>query len=190
MVGSAFSNNDNGEAFVYTKSGSTYVRTQKLTASRVERSAATPPPPAFLGDNTAISSDGSTIVFGEPNVGVTDVFTKPAGASAWKQTARLPGGGDSVAVSGKGTIVAAGQTGLNNLNGEVFVFTKSGGTFTEASTCFRPRTRQMRPSAPAQTSACPPTAPSSRSAPPPQTRARSVRRARSSSQSRPTAPGR
>ena len=141
VVGSAFSNNDNGEAFVYTKSGSTYVRTQKLTASPSNASAATPPPPAFLGDNTAISSDGSTIVFGEPNVGVTDVFTKPAGASAWKQTARLPGGGDSAAVSGKGTIVAAGQTGLNNLNGEVFVFTKSGGTFTEANTVLPPKNK-------------------------------------------------
>ncbi len=141
VVGSAFSNDDNGEAFVYTQSGSTYVRTQKLTASPSNASAATPPPPAFLGDNTAISSDGSTIVFGEPNVGVTDVFTKPAGASVWKQTARLPGGGDSAAVSGKGTIVAAGQTGLNNLNGEVFVFTKSGGTFTEASTVLPPKNK-------------------------------------------------
>jgi hypothetical protein len=138
VVGSAFSNNDNGEAFVYTKSGGTYVRTQKLTASA---SAATPPPPVLLGDNTAISSDGSTIAFGEPEVGVTDVFTKPAAASAWTQTAQLPGGGDSVAVSSKGTIVAAGQTGLNNLNGEVFVFTKSGGTFTEASTVLPPKNK-------------------------------------------------
>jgi hypothetical protein len=64
---------------------------------------------------------------------VTDVFTKPAGASAWTQTAQLHGGGDSVAVSSEGTIVAAGQSGINNLNGALFVFTKSGGTFTEAS---------------------------------------------------------
>ena len=133
VVGSPFSNENNGEAFVFTKSGRTYVRTQKLTAS------ASSTFPAFLGDNTAISSDGSTIAFGEPNVGVTDVFTKSAGASAWKQTAQLSGGGDSVAVSSKGTIVAAGQTGLNNLNGEVFVFTKSGRTFTKASTVLPPK---------------------------------------------------
>jgi hypothetical protein len=143
VVGSAFSNNENGEAFVYTKSASTYVRTQKLTASASDASAATPPPPAFLGGNTALSADGSTIAFGEPNVGVTDVFTKPSGASAWKQTARLAGGGDSVAVSGKGTIVAAGQTGLNNLNGEVFVFTKSGGTFTRASIVLPPKNKTI-----------------------------------------------
>jgi hypothetical protein len=157
VLGSPLSNNDNGEAFVYSKSGSTYIRTQKLTASASAGTALTqagpavsvagtakpgstptPPPPAFLGDNTALSSDGSTIAFGEPNVGVTDVFTKPPGASAWAQTAQLPGGGDSVAVSSKGTVVAAGQSGINDLNGALFVFTKSGGTFTEASEVLPP----------------------------------------------------
>jgi FG-GAP repeat protein len=138
VVGSALSNHDNGEAFVYTKSGSTYVRTQTLTASASAAAAPTSPPPAFFGFTTALSSDGSTIAFGEPNVGVTDVFTKAGGASTWTQTAQLPGGGSSVAVSSKGTIVAAGQTGINNLNGAVFVFTKSGGTFTEASEVLPP----------------------------------------------------
>jgi hypothetical protein len=139
VAGSPLSNNDNGEAFVFTKSGSTYVQTQKLTAKKPKPGPT--PPPAFLGDNTAISADGSTIAFGEPNVGVTDVFTKPAGASTWRQTAQLHGGGDSVAVSRNGTIVAAGQTGINNLNGAVFVFTKSGGTFTQASEVLPPKNK-------------------------------------------------
>jgi FG-GAP repeat len=138
VLGSPLSNNDNGEAFVFTKSGSTYVKTQKLTAKKPKSTSAFP---AFLGDNTAISSNGSTIAFGEPNVGVTDVFTKPAAASAWTQKAQLPGGGDSVAVSGNGTIVAAGQAGINNLNGAVFVFTKSGGTFTQASEVLPPKNK-------------------------------------------------
>ena len=165
VLGSPTSNNDNGEAFVFTKSGSTYVQTQELTEAATSAPAATsakvptragsavsaarkpkpapaptpaPSVPAFLGDNTAISADGSTIAFGEPNVGVTDVFTKAAGATTWTQTAQLHGGGDSVAVSSKGTIVAAGQTGINNLNGAVFVFTESGGTFTEASEVLPP----------------------------------------------------
>ena len=140
VLGSPLSNNDNGEAFVFTKSGSTYVKTQKLTAKK-PKPGPTSAPPAFLGDNTAISSNGSTIAFGEPNVGVTDVFTKPARASAWTQTAQLPGGGDSVAVSSNGTIVAAGQTGINNLNGAMFVFTKSGGTFTKASEVLPPKNK-------------------------------------------------
>ena len=167
MLGSPTSNNDNGEAFVFTKSGSTYVQTEELTESAPAASSAkvlttravsaakkpkpnptptpTPTPPAFLGDNTAISSNGSTIAFGEPNVGVTDVFTKAAGyASTWTQTAQLHGGGDSVAVSGNGTIVAAGQTGINNLNGAVFVFTESGGTFTEASEVLPPANTTRR----------------------------------------------
>jgi hypothetical protein len=132
VLGSPTSNNDNGEAFVFTKSGSTYVKTQKLTEPASESFA-------LLGDNTAISATGSTIAFGEPQNGVTDVFTKPASASTWKQTAQLPGGGDSVAVSSTGTIVAAGQTGINNLNGALFVFTKSGGTFTQASEVLPPK---------------------------------------------------
>jgi FG-GAP repeat len=165
VLGSPTSNNDNGEALVFTKSGSTYVQTQELTASAPAAPAATtaltragspvsaakkpkpkpkptptptPAVPAFLGDNTAISSNGSTIAFGEPNVGATVVFTKAAGASTWAQTAQLNGGGDSVAVSSNGTIVAAGQTGINNLNGAVFVFTESGGTFTQASEVLPP----------------------------------------------------
>jgi FG-GAP repeat protein len=177
VLGAPTSNNDNGEAFVFTKSGSTYVQTQELTEPATAATSATragsavpaarkpatalppvsalraggldvrpaakkpkpaPQPPAFLGDNTAISSDGSTIAFGEPNVGVTDVFTKAAGASTWTQTAQLSGGGDSVAVSSNGAIVAAGQTGINNLNGAVFVFTKSGATFTKASEVLPP----------------------------------------------------
>jgi FG-GAP repeat len=139
VAGSPLSNSDNGEAFVYTKTGSTYTRAQKLTAKKPK--PGTTPPPAFLGDNTAISATGSTIAFGEPNVGVTDVFTKPASASTWRQTAQLPGGGDSVAVSSTGTIVAAGQAGINNLNGAVFVFTKSGGTFTQASEVLPPKNK-------------------------------------------------
>jgi hypothetical protein len=141
---------------VFTKSGSTYAQTQELTEPATAATSATragsavtaarkpkpaPAPtstPAFLGDNTAISADGSTIAFGEPSVGVTDVFTRAAGASTWAQTAQLHGGGTSVAVSGSGTIVAAGQAGINNLNGAVFVFTKSGGTFTQASEVLPP----------------------------------------------------
>jgi len=136
VLGSPTSNNDNGEAFVFTKSGSTYVQAQKLT----EPASASL---AFLGDNTAVSSNGSTIAFGEPQDGVTDVFTKAAGASTWTQTAQLNGGGDSVAVSGNGEIVAAGQAGINDLNGAVFVFTESGGTYTEASEVLPPKNKTI-----------------------------------------------
>jgi hypothetical protein len=173
VLGSPTSNNDNGEAFVFTKSGSTYVQTQELTASTSAASAGpatttaltragspvsaakkpkpkpkpkptpTPAVPAFLGDNTAISSNGSTIAFGEPNVGATVVFTKAAGATTWTQTAQLNGGGDSVAVSSNGEIVAAGQAGINDLNGAVFVFTESGGTFTQASEVLPPANKTI-----------------------------------------------
>jgi hypothetical protein len=134
VLGSPTTNNDNGEAFVFTKSGSTYVQAQKLA----EPASASL---ALLGTDTAISSNGSTIAFGEPQVGVTDVFTKAAGTSAWTQTAQLHGGGNSVAVSSNGKIVAAGQAGINDLNGAAFVFTESGGTFTQASEVLPPKNK-------------------------------------------------
>ena len=153
VAGSPNSNSAAGEAFVFTQSGSTYVETQKLTEPTTATTAATartaakkpkptpaPAPvfPAQLGASTAISANGSTIAFGEPEVGVTDVFTKATGASTWTQTAQLHGGGSSVAVSASGSIIAAGQTGLNDDNGELFVFTGSGSTFTTASEVLPP----------------------------------------------------
>jgi hypothetical protein len=150
---------------VFTLSGGTYVQTQVLTAStsststtsaakvqtrtvsavsaaRKPKPAPAPAPapefPALIGSDTGISANGSTIAFGEPEAGVTLVFTKAAGASTWTQTAQLNGGGSSVAVNSTGTIVAAGQPGINNLNGAVFVFTESGSTFTEASEVLPP----------------------------------------------------
>jgi hypothetical protein len=134
VLGSPTSNNDNGEAFGFTKSGSAYVQAQKLT----EPASASL---ALLGADTAISSNGSTIAFGEPQDGVTDVFTKSAGASTWTQTAQLHGGGTSVAVNSNGEIVAAGQSGINDLNGAAFVFTESGGTFTQASEVLPPKNK-------------------------------------------------
>jgi hypothetical protein len=109
-------------------------------AKKKPKPAPAPAVPDFLGDNSAISSNGSAIAFGEPNVGATVVYTEAAGASTWTQTATLNGGGDSVAVSANGAIVAAGQAGINNLNGAVFVFKESGSAFTEASEVLPPAT--------------------------------------------------
>jgi hypothetical protein len=50
---------------------------------------------------------------------------------------------DSVAVSGNGEIVAAGQAGINDLNGAVFVFKESGSTFTEASEVLPPANKTI-----------------------------------------------
>jgi hypothetical protein len=165
VLGSPTTDDDAGEAVVFTLSGGTYVQTQVLTAStsststtsaakvqtrtvsavsaaRKPKPAPAPAPapefPALIGSDTGISANGSTIAFGEPEAGVTLVFTKAAGASTWTQTAQLNGGGSSVAVNSTGTIVAAGQPGINNLNGAVFVFTESGSTFTEASEVLPP----------------------------------------------------
>jgi hypothetical protein len=54
VLGSPTSNNDNGEAFVFTKSGSTYVQTQELTASAPAASTAS-------ATTTALARAGSPV---------------------------------------------------------------------------------------------------------------------------------
>lgn len=140
VVTAPFSNGDDGAAFVFTKSGGTYKQVQELT---VQTSGID-----LLGFDAAVSSDGSTIVLGAPiannQAGFAEVFTK-AGAT-WKQTAQLVGNntaagdnfGFTVAVSGSGTTVAAGSPSSNGNDGSAYVFTKSGGTFTQASQVLPP----------------------------------------------------
>jgi hypothetical protein len=149
VVTAPFTNSDNGEAFVFTKSGSTYTQTQELTtAAPPSHGRPSPPPPNLLGFSSAVSSDGSTIVLGAPGTngfaGAADVFTKSG--STWNQTAQLTGAntaasdnfGLSVAVSGSGTTVAAGSPASNGGDGSAYVFTESGGTFTQASQVLPP----------------------------------------------------
>ena len=72
------------------------------------------------------------------------MFTRSG--STWTQTAQLAGAntstldsfGLSVAVSGSGTTVAAGSPSSNGGDGSAYVFTESGGTFTQASQVLPP----------------------------------------------------
>lgn len=111
----------------------------------------TPTPTTDLtGFDTAVSSDGSTIVLGAPGTngfaGAADVLTKPVGASTWTQTASLTGSnivandnfGNAVAVSSTGTTVAAGAPNTNGANGSFYVFTGSDSAFTQVSNVLPP----------------------------------------------------
>ena len=170
VVTAPFSNGEGGAAYVFTKSGSTYAEVQKLTTARqAARSGNRRRPTAadLLGFSAAVSSDGSTIVLGAPgtngSAGTADVFTRSG--STWTQTAQLAGAntstldsfGLSVAVSGSGTTVAAGSPWSNGGDGSAYVFTESGGTFTQASQVLPPAGTSE--ASPARRSACRPTAP-------------------------------
>ena len=96
-----------------------------------------------FGNGVALSDDGQTLVVGAPGRGAAFVFTKPPGgwADANSTTAvRLTAGdraeagddfGERVAISGDGNTIAvtAPETGTDNV-GVVYVFTKTGGSWT------------------------------------------------------------
>jgi hypothetical protein len=94
-----------------------------------------------FGTSVAISTDGSTAVVGAPGaaggVGAAWVFTRSV--SGWVERARLSGGGESgagqfgasVAVSGDGATVLVGAPYNGGAVGGVWVFTRSGGTWSQ-----------------------------------------------------------
>ena len=140
------------EAFVFTKSGSTYVQTQELTEPAAastttprEKKPAPAPRPALLGDSTAISANGSTIAFGEEPVGVTDVFTKAAGASTWTQTAQLHGGGARSRSPATAPSWPPASPASTTSMATCSCSRSPAAPSPRPARCSRPRTRQGRP---------------------------------------------
>ncbi|MGH8126999.1 MAG: Ig-like domain-containing protein [Gammaproteobacteria bacterium] len=121
-----------GAAYVFTKTGGTWSETQELYN------------PVSISFGTSVALDGDTAVIGSPgdNVGFADdagavyVFTKTGGT--WSQTQRLTAS-DSVrldnfggAVALDGSTLLAGATSHNNDKGAAYVFSESGGTWSQA----------------------------------------------------------
>jgi len=134
------SNSDEGAAYVFTRSGSTWTQQQVLEASDAQS-----------GDNfgyaVSISSDGNTAIVGAPyedtsasQAGAAYVFTRSGSTWTEQQILRASnGGGDdnfgtSVSVSGDGNTVAVGAPQEDTTGGDagaVYVFTRSGSTWTQ-----------------------------------------------------------
>jgi hypothetical protein len=133
-------NSNNGAAYVFTRSGSTWTEQAKLLASDAS---------AFdqFGFSVAISSDGTTAIVGAPfedtgaatNQGAAYVFTRSG--STWTQQQKLLASdaatgdtfGNSVSISADGNTVLIGayqeDTSFSN-QGAAYVFTRSGSTWT------------------------------------------------------------
>ena len=118
-----------GAAYVFRKSGSAWVQAQKITASDGGNGDG-------FGGSVAGSSDGVTLVVGASECAY--VFTESG--AAWIQVQKLlpsdgPGGfGGSVAASGDGTTIVIGasrRTIVFSEQGAAYVFTGSGGTWTQ-----------------------------------------------------------
>ncbi|MGA2976764.1 MAG: chitobiase/beta-hexosaminidase C-terminal domain-containing protein [Spirochaetia bacterium] len=132
VIGAYYKNSAQGEAYVFTKSGSSWNQAATLFAV----SGATYD---CFGFSVAISNDGSTVVIGAWGTntyqGEAYVFTGTSWSTV-KELTVTPGAafdyfGYSVAVSSDGSTAVIGAINANTTKGEAYVFTKSGSTWSQ-----------------------------------------------------------
>ena len=123
-----------GAAWVFTRAGGTWMQQgPKLSAPALAVS---------FGYSVALSWDGSTALIGAPDtngqVGGAYVFVRSGSTWAQQGSALTGTGGSghstigwSVALSGDGNTALTGGAGDNNNLGAAWVFTRSGGTWTQ-----------------------------------------------------------
>lgn len=136
VAGGAGDDNQNGAAWVFNRAGGGWTQAgSKLVGSQSVG-------PAQQGVSAAISGDGNTVLIGGDNdnggIGAAWVFVK-TGAGWQQQGAKLLGTdaigqalqGSSVALSYDGNTALIGGFGDNDYTGAAWVFTRSGGVWTE-----------------------------------------------------------
>ncbi len=123
-----------GAAYMFVRSGTTWTLQQQLTASDGAFND-------YFGSSVAISGDYAIVgAFGRNyNQGAAYVFVRSV--SSWTQQTRLTASdgatydrfGWSVAISGAYTIVGAYErtVGNNSYQGSAYIFARSGGTWTQ-----------------------------------------------------------
>ena len=134
IVGGPFDNSGAGAAWVFTRNGGTWTEQQKLTGNDLTG-------PAQLGWSVALSANGNIAIVGGPgdngSVGAAWIFTRSG--TTWSEQAKLVGTGAvgnaeqgySVALSGDGATAIVGGWADNSALGAAWVFTSSGGTWTQ-----------------------------------------------------------
>ena len=127
-----------GSVYVFTNTGGVWTQVQKLTPNEA---------PADDGFGTSVAIDGDTALIGaawndigaNPDQGSTYVFARNGGM--WTQQQKLTASdgaatdlfGIAVALSGDVAVVGAplAEIGANENQGSAYVFTRSGGVWTE-----------------------------------------------------------
>jgi hypothetical protein len=125
-----------GAAWVFTRSGTSWTQQAKLTGAGEVGAAS-------FGEGVALSADGNTAAIGAPrgnNVGAVWVFTRSGGV--WtQQGSKLTAKGEEgegnlgyrVALSSDGNTLLAGAPGDSGEVGAAWVFTRSGGAWSQQS---------------------------------------------------------
>jgi hypothetical protein len=140
VVGAPQDDSNRGSAYVFTRTGSTWTRQARLTASDVA-----PFEILDFGESVALSGDTAVVGASGDTVGANGdqgsayVFIRTG--STWTEQAKLTAAdgtandrfGESVAVSGDTAVVGARRdtVGANNSQGSAYVFTRTGSTWTE-----------------------------------------------------------
>jgi hypothetical protein len=138
VVGAPYDNSSTGAVWIFTRSGGTWSQQgTKLVGTGATGAA-------LQGYSVAISADGNTILSGgeadNSNMGAVWVFTRSG--SVWtQQGSKLVGSGAtagfsayegcSVTLSADGNTAAFGGYGLGSNTGSTWVFTRSGGVWTQ-----------------------------------------------------------
>jgi hypothetical protein len=140
-------NSGRGATWIFTKSGGTWSQ----QGTKLVGTGYTVPGSSWQGASVALSSDGDTLAVGGPinntSIGATWIFTRSGGT--WTQQAGplvgtgytpspfgpgTPFQGQSVALSSDGDTLAVGGPQDNDYIGATWIFTRSGGTWTQQGT--------------------------------------------------------
>jgi hypothetical protein len=139
IVGGPLDNRLAGAAWVYTRSGAVWTQQAKLVGTGALGFAR-------QGHSVTLSANGDTAIVGGPSdkfvlggagAGAAWVYTRSGGV--WTQQAKLVGTGaignaqqgESVSLSGDGNTAIVGGTADNDLAGAAWVYTRSGGLWTQ-----------------------------------------------------------
>ncbi len=130
-------NSDQGSAYVFTRSGSTWTQQAKLTAGDGAASD-------YFGYSVALDGDTAlvgAVSDGALNINPSSAYVFTRSGNTWTQQAKLVAGdgasndyfGASVALDGNTALVGAiyDDVGVNGDQGSAYVFTRSGATWTQ-----------------------------------------------------------
>jgi hypothetical protein len=139
-----------GAAWVFTRSGAIWKQQVKLHGSKPAPAAYASPVDDGFGSSVALSADGKTALIGagtfDENVGEAFVFKRSG--SNWVRQGKIltgkgkvgvPGFGTSVALSADGNTAAIGGSNDSQASGAVWIFTRSGSTWTQQGPKLRAR---------------------------------------------------
>ncbi|HUX95513.1 MAG TPA: T9SS type A sorting domain-containing protein [Bacteroidales bacterium] len=139
IVGEPYDNYQIGAAWIYTRSSGSWAQQQKIAGTGYTGTSY-----IYQGSSVSLSADGNTAIIGgygdNNNTGAVWIFTRSNGT--WSQQGNKLVGteaavnqyqGWSVSLSADGNTAIIGGSGYSDNKGAAWIFSRSGGTWTEQS---------------------------------------------------------